>query len=72
MYTVLTFSDPALLHPLFNMIPPLAKARPSLAPLLVSSVTQWTPAALDKAGKPPSQIRAVEKTVKVVMVHLSR
>jgi symplekin len=30
----------------------------------------WTPAHLEAAGRPVMQIRAVEKTMKMVMVHL--
>ncbi|WVQ81189.1 hypothetical protein IAT38_003311 [Cryptococcus sp. DSM 104549] len=65
-------SDPAILHPLINTLPILAKARPPLAPLVISSLTSWTPAAMSAAGRPAMEIRAVDKTVRVVMSHLVR
>ncbi|KAL7425087.1 hypothetical protein Q5752_000775 [Cryptotrichosporon argae] len=65
-------TDPAILHAIMNTFPALCKARPTLAPLLVSSVVSWTPAALDAAGRPPMQVRAVEKTLRSVMAHLAR
>ena len=65
-------SDPAILHPIFHTLPALCKNRPALAPLLVSSITSWTPAALHVAERPHLQIRAVDKTLKTVMGHLIR
>ncbi|EIW67114.1 hypothetical protein TREMEDRAFT_74647 [Tremella mesenterica DSM 1558] len=64
--------DPAILQPLFNTLPLLCKSRPTLAALLVSSMTSWTPAALEAAGRPAMQIRAVEKTMRLAMTHVVR
>ena len=65
-------SDPAILHPIFHTLPALCKNRPALAPLLVSSITSWTPAALHVAERPHLQVRAVDKALKMVMGHLIR
>ncbi|WWD21274.1 hypothetical protein CI109_105758 [Kwoniella shandongensis] len=50
----------------------LCKTRPALAPLLVSSMTSWTPAALLAVGRHPMEVRAVEKTMRMVMTHVLR
>jgi symplekin len=65
-------SDPAILHPIINTVPLLCKARPTLAPLLVGSLTSWTPAALEASGRQPMHIRSVEKTLRMVINHLTR
>lgn len=65
-------SDPAVLHAIINILPALCKARPTIAPLVVSSMTSWTPAAMQGAGRPAMQIRAVDKTLRTVMVHLHK
>jgi symplekin len=65
-------SDPAILHAIINILPALCKARPTIAPLIVSSMTSWTPAAMQSAGRPAMQIRAVDKTLRTVMVHLHK
>ena len=64
--------NPAVLQPLFNTLPLLCKSRPTLAALLVSSMTSWSPAALEASGKPAMQIRAVEKTLRLAMSHVVR
>ena len=69
---LLIASDPAILHAIINILPALCKARPTIAPLIVSSMTSWTPAAMQSAGRPAMQIRAVDKTLKTVMVHLHK
>ncbi|WRT69315.1 uncharacterized protein IL334_006299 [Kwoniella shivajii] len=67
-----SLSDPALLHPLINTLPVLCKSRPMIADALISSMTLWTPSALGAAGRQPMEIRAVEKTMRIVMSHLLR
>ncbi|WWC72850.1 uncharacterized protein I206_106814 [Kwoniella pini CBS 10737] len=67
-----SLSDPALLHPIINSLPILCKSRPVIADALISSMTLWTPSALGAAGKQPMEIRAVEKTMRIVMSHLLR
>ncbi len=65
-------SDPAILHPLINLIPPLVKARPLLSAAFLPALATWTPNNMSKKGRSFIQIKAVEKTLKVVMVHLLR
>nr|XP_019049865.1 symplekin [Kwoniella bestiolae CBS 10118]OCF28795.1 symplekin [Kwoniella bestiolae CBS 10118] len=67
-----SLSDPTLLHPIINTLPILCKSRPLIADALISSMTLWTPSALGAAGRQPMEIRAVEKTMRVVMTHLLR
>ncbi|TXT04952.1 hypothetical protein VHUM_04035 [Vanrija humicola] len=67
-----TQSDPAVLHPIMNTFPQLVKTRPALAPLIVSSVASWTPAAMEEARRPPMQVHAVEKTLRSVMGHIAK
>ncbi|WWC63751.1 uncharacterized protein I303_106356 [Kwoniella dejecticola CBS 10117] len=67
-----SLSDPALLHPIINSLPILCKSRPVIADALISSMTLWTPSALGAAGRQPMEIRAVEKTMRIVMSHLLR
>ncbi|GFZ47057.1 hypothetical protein JCM24511_04798 [Saitozyma sp. JCM 24511] len=69
MYSI---DDPAILHPIINTVPLLCKARPTLTPLLVGSLTSWTPAALEASGRQPMHIRSVEKTLRMVINHLTR
>jgi hypothetical protein len=49
---------------------PLAKQRPNQTAFIVSALASWTPRAL--AGLPASFVRSVEKSVRILMVHLSR
>jgi len=63
-------SDPAILHSIFHTLPLLCKSRPALAPLLVSSITSWTPAALQFTDRPLMQIRSVERALRLIMAHL--
>lgn len=67
---VLMASDPALLHPIIQVIPLLCKSRPVLAPAFITSLTSWTPAALETKGKPAMVTRSVEKTLRMAMAHL--
>lgn len=64
--------DPAILHPIINTFPPLAKTRPALAPLIIQSMASWTPSAMEAARRPAMQIRAVEKTMRAVMAHIAK
>jgi symplekin len=65
-------SDPAILHPIINLIPPVVKSRPQLAGAFLPALASWSPNTMVAAGRPFMQIKAVEKTLKVVMVHLLR
>ncbi|BEI87101.1 hypothetical protein CcaverHIS002_0704470 [Cutaneotrichosporon cavernicola] len=64
--------DPAILHPIINTFPPLAKTRPALAPLIIQSMASWTPSAMEASRRPAMQIRAVEKTLRAVMAHIAK
>lgn len=70
MTAAFTSDEPTVLHTLLNVIPSLIKLRPNLASSFIPAVCSWSPERLSSAGKPLSQIRSVEKTLKVVMVHL--
>jgi hypothetical protein len=65
-------SDPSILHPLINLIPPLTKLRPQLAGAFLPALASWSPNTMVAEGKPFMQTKGVEKTLKVVMVHLLR
>ncbi|WVR08835.1 hypothetical protein IAU60_005893 [Kwoniella sp. DSM 27419] len=65
-------STAAILHPLINTLPILCKTRPGLAAPLVSSMTLWTPAALTAANRHLTEIRTVEKTMRMVMSNIQR
>lgn len=48
----------------------LAKARPTLVKIVMEALVTWTPAAL--AGQPASQVRNVEKTLRIIFIHFHR
>jgi symplekin len=48
----------------------LAKIRPGLTQLVVSTLTSWTPAAL--SGLDATSVKSAEKAVRILMIHLSR
>jgi symplekin len=48
----------------------LTKLRPTMLPLVITTLKQWTPAAL--AALPASSTRSAEKSVKILLQHLSR
>jgi len=48
----------------------LVKLRPAILPLVVGALKQWTPAALN--GLPASNIKSVEKTIRILLMHISR
>lgn len=72
MTQLYAIDDPAILHPIINTFPPLAKTRPTLAPLIIQSMASWTPSAMEAARRPGMQIRAVEKTLRAVMAHIAK
>ncbi|KAI0050978.1 hypothetical protein FA95DRAFT_1555019 [Auriscalpium vulgare] len=59
-----------VLTALVNSCGNLMKARPVFAPLLVSSLAAWTPAFL--VGLPYNSIKGVEKSIRILLTHLSR
>ncbi|KAG6891200.1 hypothetical protein C0995_008452 [Termitomyces sp. Mi166 len=44
--------------------------RPSVTPLVVTALKQWTPAAL--TNLPASSVKSVEKSLRILMIHISR
>ncbi|KAH0836650.1 Symplekin tight junction protein C terminal-domain-containing protein [Lanmaoa asiatica] len=48
----------------------LVKQRPTLVQLVVSSLASWTPAAL--AGLSASAVKSVEKSIRILLIHISR
>lgn len=46
------------------------RLRPALVEVVVSTLTQWTPANLE--GVPLAHIKSVEKSVRILLVHISR
>ncbi|KAI6112643.1 Symplekin tight junction protein C terminal-domain-containing protein [Pisolithus sp. B1] len=65
-----TSQDPDILTAIVNSWSILIKQRSSLVHLVVSSLTSWTPVSL--AGQPASAIKSVEKSIRILLVHISR
>ncbi|KIK60366.1 hypothetical protein GYMLUDRAFT_43667 [Collybiopsis luxurians FD-317 M1] len=59
-----------LLTALLNSWVTLVKMRPNMIPLVVTSLKQWTPAALN--GFPASAVKSAEKAVRIVLIHITR
>ncbi|KAI0255985.1 Symplekin tight junction protein C terminal-domain-containing protein [Lactifluus subvellereus] len=62
--------NPDLISAILNSWSGLVKLRPGLVQILVSSLTLWTPAPL--LGLPFASIRSVEKSVRILLTHISR
>ncbi|CAD6969691.1 unnamed protein product [Tilletia controversa] len=67
-----TSADPDLLMALINALGILAKVRQPLVKIVIESMLSWTPAALNGAEKPATQIRNVEKTMRLLLFHFLR
>ncbi|KAL4063109.1 Symplekin tight junction protein C terminal-domain-containing protein [Scleroderma yunnanense] len=65
-----TSQNPDILTAIINSWSTLVKQRPALVHLVVSSLASWTPAAL--AALPASAIKSVEKSIRILLVHISR
>ncbi|KAA1468855.1 hypothetical protein DENSPDRAFT_863857 [Dentipellis sp. KUC8613] len=65
-----TSQNPDLLSAIINSWANFVKLRPALAHIVVSSLASWTPAAL--VGLPYSSIRSVEKSIRILLLHISR
>ncbi|KAI6044311.1 Symplekin tight junction protein C terminal-domain-containing protein [Pisolithus marmoratus] len=65
-----TSQDPDILTAIVNSWSTLVRQRPSLVHLVVSSLTSWAPASL--VGRPASAIKSVEKSIRILLVHISR
>lgn len=65
-----SYSDVGLITAIVNTFATIVKLRPTLAPVLIQTLTGWKPDAL--AGLPKGDIRSVEKVIKVTMILLDK
>ncbi|KAI8996570.1 Symplekin tight junction protein C terminal-domain-containing protein [Trametes punicea] len=63
-------NNPDVLSAIVNSWANLVKKRPALVELVVSTLTAWTPARLE--GQPYLIVRSVEKSVRILLNHISR
>ncbi|OSD03106.1 hypothetical protein PYCCODRAFT_296574 [Trametes coccinea BRFM310] len=63
-------NNPDVLSAIINSWANLVKKRPALVELVVSSLTAWSPVRLE--GQPYLVIRSVEKSVRILLNHISR
>ncbi|TBU30651.1 Symplekin tight junction protein C terminal-domain-containing protein [Dichomitus squalens] len=68
--TLYTSNNPDMLSAILNSWANLIKRRPALVELVVSTLVQWTPVKLE--GQPASVIRSAEKTIRILLTHISR
>ncbi|GAB00040.1 uncharacterized protein L969DRAFT_96650 [Mixia osmundae IAM 14324] len=68
--TLFMTRTPDLISAIINALVLLAKARPLHGQLIVTTFTNWTPNALGNLSF--TQVRSVEKTLRIALVHLSR
>lgn len=59
-----------ILSAMLNSWATLVKLRPPLVPLVITTLKQWSPAAL--AGLPSSSVKSVEKAVRILLTHILR
>ncbi|RDX54248.1 hypothetical protein OH76DRAFT_1398571 [Lentinus brumalis] len=68
--TLYSSNNPDMLSAILNSWANLLKKRPALTEWVLQSLTQWTPVKLE--GLPPSAIRSIEKSVRILLTHISR
>lgn len=66
--TLFTSASPDLVGAVVASLATLVKARPQYVQLVVTSLTNWTPAAL--VGQGAAQVKSVEKVVRISLSHL--
>ncbi|GAA5855379.1 hypothetical protein JCM8547_009056 [Rhodosporidiobolus lusitaniae] len=66
--TLFTSSVPDLLSALVTTLASLVKSRPQFGKLVMTSLTNWSPAAM--VGQNATQIKSVEKVVRLSLTHL--
>ncbi|GAA6021094.1 hypothetical protein JCM10207_003361 [Rhodosporidiobolus poonsookiae] len=66
--TLFTSPSPDLVSTIVTALSSLLKTRPQFAKLVITSLTNWSPAALD--GASATQVRSAEKTVRLSLSHL--
>ena len=62
--------DVDLLTAMVNSWANLVKLRPHMVPIMLTTLKQWTPAAL--ANQSALGIRSVEKSIRILLVNISR
>ncbi|KAH9846038.1 Symplekin tight junction protein C terminal-domain-containing protein [Lenzites betulinus] len=65
-----TSDNPGVLSAIMNSWANLVKRRPGLVELVVSSIMHWSPTQLKSS--PYSDVRSVEKSVRILLIHISR
>ncbi|THH18059.1 hypothetical protein EW146_g2859 [Bondarzewia mesenterica] len=65
-----TNQNPDILSAVLNSWANFIKLRPNLVQIVVSTLVSWTPAAL--APLPYSSIKSVERSVRILLMHISR
>ncbi|GAA6041092.1 hypothetical protein JCM8097_004714 [Rhodosporidiobolus ruineniae] len=68
--TLFTSPVPDVVSAVVLSLSTLIKARPQFVKLVVTALTNWSPAALAGAGQNPTQIRSVEKVVRLSLTHM--
>ncbi|BGO96476.1 hypothetical protein NBRC10513v2_003408 [Rhodotorula toruloides] len=68
--TLFTSNSADLVSAIVSSLATLLKNRPQYAKLVITSLTNWSPAAL--AGQSVRQIKSVEKVVRLTLMHLMR
>lgn len=66
--SLFTSDSPDHVSAIANSLTSLLKSRPSFGKLIVTALSNWSPAAL--AGSTPTQIKSVEKTFRISLAHL--
>jgi len=64
--------NPDVLSAILNSWSNLVKLRPPLVQIVVSALTSWHPTTLAGAGLPYASIKSVEKSVRILLLHISR
>ncbi|BGO91177.1 hypothetical protein NBRC10512_005729 [Rhodotorula toruloides] len=68
--TLFTSNSADLVSAIVSSLATLLKNRPQYAKLVITSLTNWSPAAL--AGQSARQIKSVEKVLRLALMHLMR
>lgn len=65
-----TLPSPIMVAAVVNSWANLAKLRPAQTPLIISALSSWQPGAI--AHCPYTEVRSVEKAVRILLTHFSR
>ncbi|KAJ7224372.1 Symplekin tight junction protein C terminal-domain-containing protein [Mycena pura] len=61
-----------LITALLNSWASLTKLRPTVVPIVLAALKGWTPELSEIKGFPVASVKSVEKTIRILLVHLSR